>query len=175
MQETPSAKTLSLHYTQLKKKTKKKQNKTQEEEKTHKPPRRAQRAGMHTLQHAMPHPIHLAHPLRRRRPPRQKHDPVRPPPRHDVNHLLRKLLPAAVGVAVGLVRAHRQARVEQQDAAVRPGGQQAAFFGRRFEGVGVFDLEELVDVGEGGGRWGRRADGEAEAVGLVEAVVGVLA
>ena len=78
-------------------------------------------------------------------------------------------------MAVGLVRPDRQARVEQQDAPVRPGGQQAAVLGRRGEGVRVLLFQELVDVAEGGGSGGGRADGEAEAVGLVGAVVGVLA
>lgn len=130
---------------------------------------------MHALQHTVPRPVHRGHPLRRRRPPRQKHHPVHPPPRHDVNHLLREALPAAVRVTVGLVRPDRQARVEQQDAPVRPGGQQAAVPGRRGKGVRVLLLEELVDVAEGRGGGGGRADGEAEAVRLVGAVVGVLA
>ena len=130
---------------------------------------------MHALQDAMPDLVHLGHPLRGRGPPRQEHDPVRPLLRHDVNHLLRELLPPLVRVAERLVRAHRQARVQQQDAPVRPGGEQASLLGRGLERVRVFLPEELVDVLEGGGRGGGRADGEAEAVGLVGAVVGVLA
>lgn len=68
---------------------------------------------MHALQHTMPHPIQPGHPLRRRVPPRQKHHPVRPLLRHDINHLLRELLPSLVSVTVRLVRPHRQTRVQE--------------------------------------------------------------
>ena len=43
------------------------------------------------------------------------------------------------------------------------------------EGCGVFLLEEFVDVGEGRRRWSRGAYAEAEAVGLVDVVIGILA
>lgn len=91
-----------------------------------------------------------------------------------VDDLLRELLPALTGVGVGLVRAHGQASVEEEHAAVGPGREQAAVLGRRGE-VWVVLFEAFVDVLEGGRSWSRRADGEAEAVGLVEVVVGVLA
>lgn len=78
-------------------------------------------------------------------------------------------------MAIGLVRPDRQARVEQQNAPVRPGSQQPAVPGRRGKGVRVLLFEELVDVAEGGGSGCGGPDGEAEAVGLVGAVVGVLA
>ena len=68
---------------------------------------------MHALQHAMPHPIQLGHPLCRRFSPRQKHHPVGPFLRHKINHLLRKLLPSLIRVAVRLVRSHRQTRVQE--------------------------------------------------------------
>jgi hypothetical protein len=67
-----------------------------------------------------------------------------------------------------------QACVEQQDAAVGPGREEAGPLRRRREGR-VVSFEALVDVLEGrrgGCRW---ADGEAEAVSLVGAVVRVLA
>ena len=68
---------------------------------------------MHTLQNTMLDPIHLRHPLSRRGSPRQKHDPVRPLLRHDVNHLLRELLPTMIRMTVGLVRSHRQTRIQE--------------------------------------------------------------
>lgn len=67
---------------------------------------------MHALQHAMPHSVQLGHPLRRRVPPRQKHHAVRPLLRHDINHLLRELLPSLISMAVRLVRSHRQTRIQ---------------------------------------------------------------
>lgn len=142
---------------------------------THKPPSRTQRARMYALQNAMPHFVHFGHPLRRRGPPRQKHNPIRPLLRHNIDHLLRELLPAVISMTVRLVRPHRQTRVQEQYATVCPGGEQASVLGRRFEALGVFFLEELVDIYEGWRRRGGRADREAEAVGLVGAVVGVLA
>lgn len=57
---------------------------------------------------------------------------------------------------------------------VGPGRQEAAFFGGLLE-VRVVFLESRVDVAEGRGCGRGRANAEAEAVGLVGAVVGVLA
>ncbi len=129
---------------------------------------------MNTLQHAMLNLIHLVHPQLRRLSPRQKYNPARPHLRHRVNDLLRELLPSSARVAIWFVCTHRKARVEQQDAAVGPGGQETAVVGWGFE-RGVVLLEGLVHVLEGRRRAGGRADGEAEAVGLVDVVVGVLA
>ena len=39
----------------------------------------------------------------------------------------------------------------------------------------MFGFEQFVDVEGAGGSWGRRTDAEAETVGLVDVVVGVLA
>ena len=78
-------------------------------------------------------------------------------------------------MAIRLVRSHRQTRIQEQDAAVRPRGEQASFLGRRFEAVGIFDFEELIDVCEGWRGGGGRTDGEAEAMCLVETVVRILA
>lgn len=70
--------------------------------------------------------------------------------------------------------AHGQAGVEEQDAALSPGGEETTVVGGRREGW-VVAREGFVDVFEGG-RGGRgRLDGEGEAVGLVVVVVGVLA
>lgn len=129
---------------------------------------------MHRLQNTMLRLINLSHPRPRRFPPRQKDDPVVPNPRDEVNRLLRESLPPFAGVAVGLVRAHRQAGVDHEHAPLCPGGEQAAVVrGRDEVGIALFDA--LVDVDEGGRCACGWADGEAEAVGLVVVVVGVLA
>jgi len=77
-------------------------------------------------------------------------------------------------MTVRLVRPYRQTGIQQQDATVCPGGEETAFVGRRLEGR-VVDREGFVNVCEGRGRVDGRADGEAEAVGLVDVVIGVLA
>jgi hypothetical protein len=77
-------------------------------------------------------------------------------------------------VAVGLVRAHRQAGVDHEHAPLCPGDEKAAVVGGCDE-VGVTLFDALVDVDEGGGCACGWSDGEAEAVGLVVVVVGVLA
>ena len=129
---------------------------------------------MHTLQNTVLDLIHLANPLLSRPPPRQKHDSIGPLLCNKVNHLLRELLPPFVRMAVCFVSPHGQASIQQQYAAIRPGCEQAAVLRGRREG-GVFFLEELVDVLQGRGCGRGWADGEAEAVGLVDVVVGVLA
>ena len=130
---------------------------------------------MHALQHAMLRlRLDPLHPILRRHPPRQEHHPLRPHLGHRVNHLLRKLLPPMIRMAVRLVRPHRQARVEHQHAPIRPRSQQPAVLGRRREGRVVL-LDGRIDVLQGRRRGRRRADGEAQPVGLVDVVVGVLA
>ena len=130
---------------------------------------------MHTLQNTMPDFIHLCNPLRGGTSPREKYHSFCPLLRHNINHLLRELLPAFARVAVCLVRPHGQTGIQEQHASIGPGSQQAAAIGRRLKGIRVFVFEELVYILEG--RWGDsgRADGEAEAVGLVVVMVGVLA
>ena len=149
-------------------------NENVNEKPTHKSQMRAKRTRMRRLQHQMPLSLcSPAQPLRSRRPPRHEHDPARARAGDGVNHLLRKLLPPFARVAVCLVRAHRQRRVEQQHAAVGPGREQAATAHRRLE-VRIVGPEGGVDVLERG-RCGRgRAHGKGEAVGLVDVVVGVL-
>ena len=78
-----------------------------------------------------------------------------------------------VGVRVCLAGAYGEAGVEEEDALVGPRGEQAAVLGRRAE-IGVFFLDGCVDVLEGGWSRGWRPDGEAQAVGLVVTVIGVL-
>lgn len=96
------------------------------------------------------------------------------PRNHSVDDFLREALPPFARVAVGLMRADRQAGVEEEDATVCPGGEQAAFVRWGFEGWIVL-FQRDVDVFETWRGWGGRADGEAEAVGLVNVVVRVLA
>jgi hypothetical protein len=129
---------------------------------------------MHTLQHEVLVNWHTNHPLLRRRAPSQDNYAVCPNLRHSVNHFLRKKLPPLALMRVGFALSHRQARVQQQNATISPGRQQAALV-RRSLVIRVLFLEGFVDVLEGrrsGVRW---TDGEAEAVGLVGAVVGILA
>jgi hypothetical protein len=75
---------------------------------------------------------------------------------------------------VGLTPSDRQACVDQQDTAVSPWCQQSALVGRRLV-IWILLLECFVDVLEGWRRGVGRTNGEAEAVSLVGAVVGVLA
>jgi hypothetical protein len=56
-----------------------------------------------------------------------------------------ELLPSFACVGVGGVRLDRQACVEEQDAAVRPWGEEPAVLGRRSEGR-VVPFQTLVDV-----------------------------
>lgn len=93
---------------------------------------------------------------------------------NSINDLLRELLPALSGVRVGLVCAYGQAGVEEKHATLSPGREEAAILGRRRERRIIF-FEALVDIlkrGRSGCRW---ANGETEAVGLIQVVVGVLA
>lgn len=77
-------------------------------------------------------------------------------------------------MAIRFVSTHCKARVKQQDAMVGPGGKEPAVVGWGFES-GIIVLESFVHVLKGRRRAGGWADREAEAVGLVDVVVGVLA
>lgn len=129
---------------------------------------------MHAPQYAVLLLVDLRDALARRFAPGQEHDAPRARLGHGVDHLLREPLPSFARVAVGRVRAHGQAGVEEEDATICPRGEKAASVGRGVEGRVVF-LQGGVDVLQ---RWwsgGRRADGETEPVRLVEVVVGILA
>jgi hypothetical protein len=70
--------------------------------------------------------------------------------------------------------ANCQAGVDEQDTTIGPWGQQTAPVWRRLV-VRIVDLEGFVDVLERWWCWRWRANGETETVGLVGAMVGVLA
>lgn len=55
--------------------------------------------------------------------PGQKHHPVVSHAIHKTDGLLRENLPSPVGVTRGLVRSHRQRRVEHQNTPFGPGGE----------------------------------------------------
>lgn len=129
---------------------------------------------MHRLQHTMLLPINFRDALRGGRAPGKEDDAVRAHACHSVNDPLREAFPAAVRVAVGLVRAHRQARVEHQHATLRPGCQQPTAV-RGCLKPRVIILQTDVDVlqrGRSRCRWPYR---EAEPVRLVVVMVGILA
>ena len=129
---------------------------------------------MHTLQNAMFPLVYLGNPLPRRLSPSQKYHAPRPHFHHRINDFLRELLPPVIRMAICLVRAHRETGVEKEDSAVCPWGEEAAVLGRRGESR-VVVFEGYVNVFQGGWRGDGGANGEAETVGLVEVVVGVLA
>lgn len=88
----------------------------------------------------------------------------------EVDDGIGECFPAFIFVGIGLGMAHGQDGVEQEDALFCPCGEIAVVRGADAK-VGV---EFFVDVDEG---WGRRRGafyGEAQAVGLVVAVVGIL-
>ena len=129
---------------------------------------------MRGLQHQMPAPVDFSAAFLRRLAPGEEHDSAGPFGVDDVDDLLRQALPAFVAVAVGVVSADGEAGVEEEDAAVGPGGEQAAVLGWWAE-VWVVLLERGVHVLERWWSWGRRPDREAQSMRLVVVVVGVLA
>ena len=104
-----------------------------------------ERTGMRTLQHQVLGGIDALHSALRRLAPSQEHDTSRTLRSHGVDDLLCKLLPSFVCMRVCSVRLHRQACVEEQDAAVGPWCEKPAVLGRRGEGW-VVPFEALVDV-----------------------------
>ena len=77
-------------------------------------------------------------------------------------------------MAVCLMCAYSQTCIQQQHPPVRPRRQEASVFRRRFKGRVVF-CEGDIDVLQGRRGRGRWSNGETEAVGLIDVVVGVLA
>lgn len=137
-------------------------------------PARAQRARMGALQNQVLAAVDALDSLLSRLAPSQEDNTSRALRSDGIDDFLRELLPAFSSVRVGLVCAHSQAGVEKEHATLSPGSEQATVLRRRREG-GVILFKALVDVlkrGRGGCRW---PNGEAEAVGLVQVVVGILA
>ncbi len=87
------------------------------------------------------------------------------------DHGVGDLLPALALVGVGLACAHRQHRVEEEHPLLGPRHQIPVVRDRQAELL----LHLLVDVAQGGRRLHARPHGEAQAVPLPLAVVGVLA
>lgn len=79
-----------------------------------------------------------------------------------------------VRMTIGLVCPYRETGIQEQDAAIRPRCEKPAVVGWGRE-CGVVFLQRNIDVLERRRCGRRRADGEAETVGLVEIVIGVLA
>ena len=129
---------------------------------------------MHGLEHAVPRPIHILDPQPRRLAPRQTHDASGALRGHNIDDLLRELLPSLAGVRVRIVRADSQGGVKEQHATVRPRREQAGVVGWGSEGREVV-LQTGEDVLQRGRGNRGRADGEAQAVRLIDIVVGVLA
>ena len=112
---------------------------------------------MHALQNTVPDSINLLHPIGSRRSPSQEHYAIGPLLSNNVNDSLGEFLPAAVGMAAGLVCPDCQAGVQQQNSSISPWSEQSSSIGWRREGVVIF-FESLIDVLEGGWRGCRRAD-----------------
>ena len=77
-------------------------------------------------------------------------------------------------MAVGLVGAHRERRIQQEDTTISPGCEQATLAWWGFECGGEVVLETGVDVLEGWWGWGWWSHGEGKAMCLVDVVVRVL-
>lgn len=140
---------------------------------TYESPVRAQWAWVHAFEHKVLLRVDAPGTLLGRHTPRQENNTIGADAVHCFNDLLCETLPSLLTMTVGLVSPHRQARVEQENAAVGPWRQQAAILRRCFE-VRVIFLQRNVDVFERGGSGRGRADGEAETVGLVDVVVRIL-
>jgi len=133
-----------------------------------------ERTRMRTLQHQVLTGVDALDSALRWLAPGQEHHASCTLRSHGVDDLLCELLPSFVRVGVRGVRLHRQACVEQQDAAVGPWREKPTVLRRRSEGW-IVPFEALVDVLQGWRSGCGRADGEAEAVCLVVVVVGILA
>lgn len=83
------------------------------QENTHKAFVHTQRTRMHTIQNTMSLLINPLHPPLRRTPPRQKYNSSCTFLIHNIDYLLRKLLPPMFRMTICLMSSHRQAGIEQ--------------------------------------------------------------
>lgn len=136
---------------------------------------------MDTFQYQMPpatciiaEPLAARNPLLGRGTPREEHNSFLPFLSNRLEDLLGEALPTSVLMAEGLVSSHSETSIEQEQARVGPGRQESAVLRRWAEGR-VVALDRLVDVLERrrGGCW--RPHGETETVGLIWAMVRILA
>ena len=128
---------------------------------------------MHASQNTMPFLVDLCDALCCRTTPGEENHPPGSAFSNEIDDFLGELLPAFVCVTFWLVHPNGQACVEKQHAAVGPGGEQASVLGWGAKGR-IVVLESDVHVFQGRrGKCGR-ADGKAEAVGLVDVMIGVL-
>lgn len=106
--------------------------------------------------------------------PSKEHYPIGSNSSNEIDNFLCELLPSLVGMAVGLVGTNSEACVEHQNATLGPRREKPTFISWRLE-VRIVNLDSLVDIDQR--RWGsdRGSDGEAQAMGLVMIVIGILA
>lgn len=118
--------------------------------------------------------VDLHHALAGRDAPGHEHSAASSAGGDEVNDLLCETFPPPVRMAVGLVGADCQAGVQEQNATVRPGREEAATVGW-WDKRGEIVLETGVHVPQGTGCWRGWSDGEGESVRLVIIVIRVLA
>lgn len=140
---------------------------------THKSPMRAQRTGMHGLQHTVLLSIDTCNALPGRRSPCEKDHPVGADTRDKIDGFLGKSLPPFIGVTVRLVRAHSEAGIQHQDTTISPRREKTTIVRGRLERrVTLFD--STVNVHQRRRSSGWRTNGECQTMGLVVVVVRVL-
>ncbi len=106
--------------------------------------------------------------------PSQENHASRPHFRDNIYDLLGELLPAFIGVAVRLMRSNSQTCVQQQYTTVSPRREKSTILWWWLKCRIVF-ADRNIDVFQGRRSRRRGTDGEAEAVSLVDVVIGVLA
>jgi hypothetical protein len=106
---------------------------------------RAQRTGMYGLQNAMLLFVDLGHSGSSRSAPSKENHAVGSNSSDEIDHLLCKLLPALVGMAVGLVGTNGEASVEHQDTTLGPRYEEPSLIGWCLE-VRIVDLDSFVDI-----------------------------
>lgn len=106
---------------------------------------RTQWTGMHALQHQMLLLVNALDSLLSRTAPCKKHNSACSSLSHHFNHLLCELLPSFLLVAVGFVRSHSQASVQEQHSIVGPWREQTSILWWWLK-LWIFLLQRCVDV-----------------------------